>query len=97
MRVNEENKHLIKISEKHSLYLKKYYDGLSDEKKKANKERAKQYYLDNKKKLNTQRAINYTKKNIRKTDAEILDEVKNKKEKQKQKLTKYLEQLTQQN
>jgi hypothetical protein len=94
MRVNEENKHLIKISEKHSIYLKKYYDGLSDEKKKANKERAKQYYLDNKAKLNTQRKINYCKENIRKTEADLLEEVKIKKEKQKEKLTKYLEQLT---
>lgn len=94
MRVNEENKHLIKISEKHSTYLKKYYSGLSDEKKKANKERAKQYYLDNKEKLNTQRKINYCKKNMRKTEAELLEEVKNKKEKQKEKLTKYLEKLT---
>jgi hypothetical protein len=93
MRVNEENKHLIKISEKHSLYLKKYYDSLSDEKKKANKERARQYYLDNKEKLNTQRKINYCKQNMRKTEAELLEEVKNKKEKQKEKLTKYLEKL----
>ena len=47
MRVNEDNKHLIQITEKHSRYLKEYYANLSEERKKQNKEKAKAYYQEN--------------------------------------------------
>ena len=94
MRVNEENKHSIQITEKHSLYLKSYHANLSDERKKQNKEKAKQYYQENKGKLNTQRKINYYKKRLRKTEQQTLEEIKQKKEKQLQKLTEFLEKLS---
>ena len=94
MRVNEENKHSIQITEKHSLYLKAYHANLSDERKKQNKEKAKQYYQENKDKLNTQRKINYYKKRLRKTEQQTLEEIKQKKEKQLQKLTEFLEKLS---
>ena len=95
MRINEENKHSIKISEKQSMYQKQYYKNLTEEKKKSNKERAQQYYLDNKKKMNTQRKVNYYKKSVRQTDAELFECVIKKKEAKKKKLTEYLEKLLQ--
>ena len=94
MRVNEENKHLIQITEKHSLYMKMYNANLSDERKKENNEKAKQYYQENKEKLNTQRKVNYYKKKLRKSEQQTIKEIQQKTDKQKQKLAECLEKLS---
>ena len=93
MRVNSENQHLNKTSPAQLRATKKYISNLTEEQKLDKKEKARIYYLANRDKIIKQVKISYCKRNITNPKIKTIEEIQMKKDKQKQKLVNYLEQL----